>query len=54
MAIARADEKPQAAIQTGGAIEVAHDMSDVIKAAGHREALHQPALLDRSANERRK
>jgi hypothetical protein len=46
------DRETKAPVQIRRRIEIAHGMNDMVEASRHRGRLHQPALLDRSADER--
>ena len=50
--IARTDGKTKPPVQISRRIEVPYGMDDMVETARHRERLHQPALLDRSTDER--
>ena len=52
MTIARTDGETEPAVQIGRRIEVSYGMDDMVEASRHRGRLHQPALLDRSTDER--
>jgi len=50
--IARTDGETESAVQIGRRIEVSYGMDDMVETSRHRGRLHQPALLDRSTDER--
>jgi hypothetical protein len=52
MAIARPHGETEPTVQIGRRIEVPYGMDDMVEASRHGGRLHQPALLDRSTDER--